>query len=161
MVERARALASGPVSFFAAWLVELARTSLGQIPNRQVRSHIGISVLILCLGRTDSTHSGPVRKDAAATDSLQAGTTIRLALPWPSASGDCKTLAYTVDRIAKRAPFASEFLAVTDIVLQPGNDRHQLVGSTLRDAGIESVPREGLAVWVAKLRPLSAVRGFS
>jgi len=100
-----------------------------------------------------------VRKDAAATDSLQAGTTIRLALPWPSASGDCKTLAYTVDRIAKRAPSASEFLAVTDIVLQPGND--QLVGSTLRDAGIESVPREGLAVWVAKLSPLSAVRGFS
>jgi DUF3037 family protein len=69
------------------------------------------------------------------------------------APGDCKNLAYTADRIAKRAPFASEFLAVTDIVLQPGNDRHQFVGSTLRDAGIESVPLEGFAVWVAKLRP--------
>ncbi len=69
------------------------------------------------------------------------------------APGDCKNLAYTAERIAKRAPFGSEFLAVTDIALQPGNDRHQFVGSTLRDAGIESVPLEGFAVWVAKLRP--------
>jgi hypothetical protein len=54
--------------------------------------------------------------------------------------GDCKNFAYTADRIAKRGPFGSEFIAVTDVVLQPANDRHQFVGSTLRDAGIETVP---------------------
>jgi hypothetical protein len=67
---------------------------------------------------------------------------------------DCKELAYTVDRIAKRAPFGTEFMAVTDVVLQPDNMRHRFVSSTLRDAGIEAVPLEGFAVWAAKLRPL-------
>ena len=70
------------------------------------------------------------------------------------APGDCKNYAYTADRIAKRAGFASEFAAVTDVALQPGNDRHQFVSDTLREVGIEPVPLEGFAVWVAKLRPL-------
>jgi hypothetical protein len=49
------------------------------------------------------------------------------------APGDCKNLAYTADRIARRAPFASEFLAVTDIVLQPGNaSLHQRFGPVLQ-----------------------------
>ena len=67
---------------------------------------------------------------------------------------DCKELAYTVDRIAKRAPFGTEFTAVTDVALQAENTRHQFVSSTLRDAGIETVPLEGFAVWVAKLKPM-------
>jgi len=66
--------------------------------------------------------------------------------------GDCKLYAYTADRIAKRAPFASEFLAVTDVALQAENERHRFVRDTLRDSGIEPVPMEGFAVWVAKLR---------
>ena len=70
------------------------------------------------------------------------------------APADCKLFAYTADRIAKRAPFGSEFVAITDVALQAGNDRHQFVSNTLRDAGIEPVPLEGFAVWVAKLRPL-------
>jgi hypothetical protein len=70
------------------------------------------------------------------------------------APADCKLFAYTADRIAKRAPFGSEFVAITDVALQAGNDRHRFVGNTLRDAGIEPVPLEGFAVWVAKLRPL-------
>jgi Protein of unknown function (DUF3037) len=65
---------------------------------------------------------------------------------------DCKLYAYTADRIAKRAPFASEFLAVTDVTLQAENERHRFVRDTLRDSGIEPVPVEGFAVWVAKLR---------
>jgi Protein of unknown function (DUF3037) len=65
---------------------------------------------------------------------------------------DCKLYAYTADRIAKRAPFASEFLAVTDVALQAENERHRFVRDTLRDSGIEPVPMEGFAVWVAKLR---------
>jgi hypothetical protein len=65
-----------------------------------------------------------------------------------------------VDRIAKRAPFGSEFTAVTDVVLQPENGRQQFVSSTLRDARIEAVPLEGFAVWAAKLRPLFTVGEF-
>lgn len=70
------------------------------------------------------------------------------------APADCKLYAYTASRIAARAPFASEFAAVTDIPLRPENERHQFVRDTLRDAGIEPVPMEGFAVWVNKLRPL-------
>jgi hypothetical protein len=65
-----------------------------------------------------------------------------------------RVFAYTAERIAKRASFASEFLAVTDVPLQQENDRHRFVRETLRDAGIEHVPMEGFAVWVAKLKPL-------
>jgi hypothetical protein len=68
------------------------------------------------------------------------------------APGDAKLLAYTAERIAKMA--ASEFTAVTDVALQPENDRHRFVRDTLRDVGIEPVPMEGFAVWVAKLRPM-------
>lgn len=68
------------------------------------------------------------------------------------APGDAKLLAYTAERIAKIA--ASEFTAVTDVALRPENDRHRFVRDTLRDVGIEPVPMEGFAVWVAKLRPM-------
>jgi hypothetical protein len=67
---------------------------------------------------------------------------------------DCKLFAYTAARIAIRAPFASEFAAVTDIPLLRENDRHSFVRDTLRDAGIEPVPMEGFAVWVARLKPM-------
>jgi hypothetical protein len=70
------------------------------------------------------------------------------------APGDCQPYAYAAERIAKHAPFGSEFLAVTDVALMPGNETHQFVSSTLRDAGIEAVPLEGFAVWAAKLRAL-------
>jgi hypothetical protein len=67
---------------------------------------------------------------------------------------DCKSLAYTAERIARRAAFRSEFAAVTDVALEGNNERHRFVRETLRDAQIEPVPMEGLAVWVAKLKPL-------
>jgi len=70
------------------------------------------------------------------------------------APGECKSYAYTAARIAARARFPSEFAAVTDVPLQPGNDRHSFVCDTLRDAGIEPVPMEGFAVWVNKLKPM-------
>lgn len=70
------------------------------------------------------------------------------------APSDCKLYAYTAERIAARAPFASEFTAVTDLALQDNNERHRFVSDTLRDAGIDPVPMEGFAVWVAKLKPL-------
>jgi hypothetical protein len=65
-----------------------------------------------------------------------------------------KELAYTVKRIAERAPYGTEFAAVTDIALLPDNERHRFVREALRDAAVEAVPRDGFAVWVAKLRPL-------
>jgi hypothetical protein len=43
---------------------------------------------------------------------------------------------------------------VTDVPLLSENERHRFVRDTLRDAGIEPVPMEGFAVWVAKLRPM-------
>lgn len=70
------------------------------------------------------------------------------------APADCKLYAYTAARIAARAPFASEFAAVTDVPLRADNDRHRFVRETLRDAGIEPVAMEGFAVWVNKLKPL-------
>jgi hypothetical protein len=68
------------------------------------------------------------------------------------APGDVKSLAYTVERIRNKVA-ASEFTAVTDVHLIAENERHQFVRETLRDAGVEAVPLEGLAVWTAKMRP--------
>ncbi len=76
------------------------------------------------------------------------------ALSVSRAPADCKLYAYTAARIAARAPFASEYAAVTDVTLSEGNERHRFVRDTLRDAGIEPVPMEGFAVWVAKLKPM-------
>jgi hypothetical protein len=67
---------------------------------------------------------------------------------------DAKLLAYTAERITARSELGTEFAAVTDVPLLPKNERHQFVGDTLRSAGIEPVPLEGFAVWVAKLKPL-------
>jgi hypothetical protein len=69
------------------------------------------------------------------------------------APGDVKSLAYTVERIRNKVQ-ASEFTAVTDVRLIAENDRHQFVRETLRDAGVEAVPLEGLAVWTARMRPM-------
>jgi hypothetical protein len=67
---------------------------------------------------------------------------------------DAKELAYTAERMNAKARFATEFAAVTDVPLTEGNHRHRFVRDTLRDVGIEPVPMEGFAVWVAKLRPM-------
>src|ERR1700682_23325 len=69
------------------------------------------------------------------------------------APADAKLLAYTAQRIQEKARFSSEFAAVTDVPLADSNERHRFVRDTLRDVGIEHVPIEGFAVWVAKLRP--------
>lgn len=66
---------------------------------------------------------------------------------------EAKTLAYNVQHISAKAAYKTEFAAVTDVALSADNDRHRFVRETLRDAGIQPVPTEGLAVWVAKLRP--------
>jgi hypothetical protein len=66
---------------------------------------------------------------------------------------EAKTLAYNVQHISAKAAYKTEFAAVTDVALSADSDRHRFVRETLRDAGIEPVPTEGLAVWVAKLRP--------
>src|SRR5216683_6986948 len=67
---------------------------------------------------------------------------------------DAKVLAYTAERISAKAPLKTEFAAVTDVALDAGNDRHRFVRDTLREVGIEPIPMEGFAVWVAKLKPL-------
>jgi hypothetical protein len=66
---------------------------------------------------------------------------------------DAKSLSYNVKHIAEKARYHTEFAAVTDIALSRDNDRHRFVLDTLREVGVEPVPMEGLAVWVAKLRP--------
>jgi len=75
-------------------------------------------------------------------------------LPVNHALAVTKNLAYTAGRIAARAPWRSEFAAVTDVELQEGNLRHLYVRDALRDAGIEPVPLDHFAVWVAKLKPM-------
>jgi hypothetical protein len=69
------------------------------------------------------------------------------------APGDVKSFAYTVERIRAKVA-ASEFTAVTDVHLIAENERHRFVRETLRDAGVEAVPLEGLAVWTARMRPM-------
>jgi hypothetical protein len=67
---------------------------------------------------------------------------------------DAKLLAYTAEHIQKRAAFACEFTAVTDVALSASDTRHRFLRDSLRDVGVEPVLREALAVWVAKLRPM-------
>jgi hypothetical protein len=70
------------------------------------------------------------------------------------APADAKLLAYTAERIIAKATQKTEFAAVTDVDLNEKNDRHRFVRDTLRDVGIEPIPMEGFAVWVAKLKPM-------
>ncbi len=69
------------------------------------------------------------------------------------APADAKLFAYTAERITAKASLKTEFAAVTDVALNAGNERHRFVRDTLRGAGIEPIPMEGFAVWVAKLKP--------
>lgn len=102
---------------------------------------------------TDYTFAGdPMRIDYLYRRNGSRGFVQTLSVSRSPA--DCKLFAYTAARIAARAPFHSEFAAVTDVALEDKNERHQFVRDTLRDAGIEPVPMEGFAVWVAKLKPL-------
>ena len=75
-------------------------------------------------------------------------------LPVRRAPGETKNLAYTAQRISSKAPWKSEFAAVTDVELSEGIPLHRFVRDTLRDAGIEPVPLDHFAVWVAKLKPM-------
>jgi hypothetical protein len=70
------------------------------------------------------------------------------------APNDAKLFACTSEHITAKTPLKTEFAAVTDVPLNPGNERHRIVRDTPRDAGIEPVPMAGFAVWVAKLKPL-------
>lgn len=75
------------------------------------------------------------------------------ALSVSRAPADAKLLAYTAVRVREKLA-ASEFTAVTDLPLIAEKERHRFVQETLRDAGIDAVPMEGLAVWTARMRPL-------
>jgi hypothetical protein len=66
---------------------------------------------------------------------------------------DAKSLSYNVRHIAEKARYHTEFTTVTDVALSRDNERHRFVMDTLSEVGVEPVPMEGLAVWVAKLRP--------
>jgi hypothetical protein len=66
---------------------------------------------------------------------------------------DAKSLAYNVKHIADKAPYHTEFAAITDVQLSKENDRHRFVLETLSEVGVEAIPMEGLASWVPKLRP--------
>ena len=102
---------------------------------------------------TDFTFPGdPMRLDYCYRRNGTRGFVQTLSVS--RAPADCKLYAYTAARIAARAPFASEYAAVTDVALSEQNERHRFVRDTLRDAGIEPVPMEGFAVWVAKLKPM-------
>jgi len=70
------------------------------------------------------------------------------------APNDSKVLAYTAEHITAKASLKTEFAAITDVVLNAENDRHRFVRDALREAGIEPIPMEGFAVWVAKLKPM-------
>jgi len=104
------------------------------------------------LPAAEFTFSGdPMRIDYAYRRNDTRGFVQTLSVS--RAPGDVKSLAYTVERIRGKVA-ASEFTAVTDVHLIAENERHQFVRETLRDAGVEAVPLEGLAVWTAKMRPM-------
>ncbi|HVO56298.1 MAG TPA: DUF3037 domain-containing protein [Dongiaceae bacterium] len=97
------------------------------------------------------TFSGdPMRIDYACRRNGTRGFVQTLSVS--RAPGEVKGLAYTVERIRKHVP-SSEFTAVTDVHLVAENARHKFVQDTLRDAGIDAIPLEGFAVWVAKVKP--------
>ena len=75
------------------------------------------------------------------------------ALSVSRAPADAKLLAYTAAHVRKKIS-STEFTAVTDVPLVAGNERHSFVQETLREAGVDAVPMEALAVWTAKIRPL-------
>ena len=70
------------------------------------------------------------------------------------APAESKGIAYTWEAIAAKSPQKTEFTVVTDIDLNERNDRNRFVDRTLRDAGIEPVPLDHFAVWVARLKPM-------
>ena len=70
------------------------------------------------------------------------------------APGDAKGIAHTFEAITAKSTLKTEFAAITDIDLKENNDRNRFVDRTLRDAGIEPVPLDHFAVWVAKLKPM-------
>jgi hypothetical protein len=76
------------------------------------------------------------------------------ALSVSRAPGDAKGIAHTFEAIAAKSSLKTEFAAITDIDLKENNDRNRFVDRTLRDAGIEPVPLDHFAVWVAKLKPM-------
>ena len=61
-------------------------------------------------------------------------------LPVRRAPRDTKDLAYTAQHISSKAPWKSEFAAVTDVELSDGIPVQRFVRDALRDAGIEPVP---------------------
>src|SRR5689334_10203542 len=65
-----------------------------------------------------------------------------------------RNLAYTADHISSKAPWKSEFAAVTDVKLSDEIPPQRFALDALRGAGIEPVPLDHFAVWVAKLKPL-------
>jgi hypothetical protein len=67
---------------------------------------------------------------------------------------DAKGIAHTFEGIAAKSSLKTEFIVVTDLDLKVQNDRNRFVDRTLRDAGIEPVPLDHFAVWVAKLKPM-------
>lgn len=106
------------------------------------------------------THTPYARGRAVAPDALRRsyrrnGTRgFVQSLSVTRGPADAKLFAYTAQRITAKSALKTEFAAVTDVALNAENDRHRFVRDTLRDAGIEPVPMEGFAVWVAKLKPL-------
>ena len=67
------------------------------------------------------------------------------------ALADAELVAYTVQWIRVKIK-SSEFTDVTDVALLAENERHRFVAETLRDAGVESVPVQGFAMWKARMR---------
>ena len=75
-------------------------------------------------------------------------------LPVRRAPRETKDLAYTAQHISSKAPWKSEFAAITDVELSDAIPLQRFVRDALRDAGIEPVPLDHFAVWVAKLKPM-------
>jgi hypothetical protein len=65
---------------------------------------------------------------------------------------DSKGIAHTFGDIAAKSSLKTELTVITDMDLKVSNDRNRFVDRTLRDAGIEPVPLDHFAVWVAKLK---------
>jgi hypothetical protein len=67
---------------------------------------------------------------------------------------DSKGIAHTFKDIAVKSSLRTDLTVVTDIDLKVPNERNRFVDRTLRDAGIEPVPLDHFAVWVAKLKSM-------
>ncbi len=134
----------------AARLLENTRAFIRTRVNEVFRRAGILARLERGVGVEEFTYRGdPLRLDYAYPRNGTRG--FAQALPLERDPGQAKVLAFTAERIRARLAGA-EFTAITEIMPQPENGRHQFVAALLAEQKIEMVPLARLDAWANRLR---------